>query len=89
MAFDLQKLSLITQQGAGLGNHWRYESSADAVAAINTAGYMDNASDRLTVGDVITVFDSAGAVATLLVASNAAGVVDLTDGVVVTATDSD
>lgn len=89
MAFDLQKLALLTQQGAGLGNHWRYESTADAIAAINTAGYMNDASDRLTVGDKITVFDSAGAVAELLVASNASGVVDLTDGVVTTATDSD
>ena len=48
MAFDLQKLSLITQNGGGFTNHWTYQSADDAIAAINTAGYMNNASDRLS-----------------------------------------
>lgn len=89
MAFDLQKLSLVTQQGAGLKNIWTYESADDAIADINTSGYFDDASDRLAVGDKIFVSDSAGVETIVYVASNASGVVDVTDGTTLAATDTD
>jgi hypothetical protein len=87
MAFDLQKLALQSQNGAGLANQWSYESSADAQAAIQDAGYFNDASDRLAVGDRIWVKDSAGVLYQCIVNSNTGGVVDTTDGVVLDATD--
>lgn len=67
----------------------KYYSADDAIAAINTAGYFNDLADLLSVGDVIIVRDSAGVVAQALVASNSGGVVDITDGAVIAATDSD
>lgn len=67
----------------------KYTSATDALAAINTAGYFNDIASDLSVGDVIKVKDSAGVVAEVLVASNSGGVVDVTDGVAITATDSD
>ena len=69
---------------------WGYVSSADAQADINTAGYFDDASDLLTVGDRITAIDSAASVDTYYVNSNSAGVVDVDNGVAIDGgTDSD
>ena len=75
---------------------WLYRT-ADAVATINTAGYFNNASNLLDIGDVIigiTVDDvdtptSVAASAIYLVLSNAAGVVDVSDGTALAVTDSD
>ena len=91
MAFDLQKLALLDQHSAVIPRNWAYVSADDAIAAINTANYFADASDRLLVGDRITVVDSTGAQAIMYVnaVDASAGTADVTDGLVITATDTD
>ena len=65
-------------------------TSADAIATVNTAGYFNDLSDTLAVGDIIFVHDSATpTMSIVMVASNAAGVVDVTDGTAIAMTDTD
>jgi len=65
-------------------------TSADAIATVNTSGYFDDLSDTLAVGDIIFVHDSATpTMSIVMVASNASGVVDVTDGTAISMTDSD
>ena len=65
-------------------------TSADAIATVNTAGYFNDLSDTLAVGDVIFVHDSATpTLSIVMVASNASGVVDVTDGTAIAMTDTD
>lgn len=88
MAYSLDGLQ---QVGPG-GNSprlWVY-SSADAIADVNTAAYFNNASDLLTVRDIIFVVDTATPTTHIVsVLSNAAGVVDVSDGLAITETDTD
>jgi hypothetical protein len=68
---------------------WTY-TSADAIATVNTAAYFNDASSLLKVGDIIYVYDSATPTMSIVfVLSNASGVVDVSDGLTVTATDTD
>jgi hypothetical protein len=68
---------------------WTY-TSADAIATVNTSGYFNDASSLLKVGDIIYVYDSATPTMSItFVVSNASGVVDVSDGLTVTATDTD
>ena len=65
-------------------------TSADAIATVNTALYFNDLSDTLAVGDIIFVHDSnTPTLSIVMVASNASGVVDVTDGTTVAMTDSD
>ncbi len=89
MAFVPGNLYKISANFSGM-KIWGYDAGADTIATVNTTGYFNNASNDLEVGDEIRVKSSSGTVYTkVLVASNAAGVVDVTDGDTVTATDSD
>lgn len=68
---------------------WSY-TSADAIATVNTAGYFNDASQLLAVGDVVFVYDSnTPTLSIVMVKSNASGVVDVSDGTTVAMTDSD
>ncbi len=70
---------------------WSY-TSTDASSAIRAAGYFNNVSDDVTVGDIIYSWASTGGTATAswhVVVSNASGVVDVGDAVTVAVTDSD
>jgi hypothetical protein len=68
---------------------WHY-TSADAIATVNTAGYFNDASEMMAVRDVIIVVDSNTPTTSLVsVLSNASGVVDVSDGLAITETDSD
>lgn len=88
MAFALSGLSQVGP-GATTPRLWIY-SSADAIADVNTAAYFNDASDLLTVRDVIIVVDTATPTTSLVsVLSNASGVVDVSNGLAVTETDSD
>jgi hypothetical protein len=65
-------------------------TSADAIATVNTSGYFNDLSDTLAVGDIIFVHDSATpTLSIVMVASNASGVVDVTDGTAISMTDTD
>lgn len=92
MAFD--KTGFTTYGAAKSGNApslYGY-STADTIADVNTEGYFNTLSDTLQVGDVILCRTSTGgtqALSWVYVASNASGVVDVTDGLTITATDSD
>jgi len=91
MAYSASGLNLIGGGGkAGAAPQvWAY-TSADAIATVNTAAYFNNASDLLKVRDVIFVVDSNTPTTHIVsVLSNASGVVDVSDGLAVTETDSD
>lgn len=67
-------------------------TTPDTQADINTAGYFNNVSKIVSVGDLIYVWAvNAGTQVAILtqVLSNASGVVDVADGTVLAATDSD
>ena len=67
-------------------------STTDAIADINTSGYFNSLANSLSVGDLIYCFSSTGgtpAAHLVWVISNSSGVVDVTNGQVITATDSD
>lgn len=88
MAFALSGLYQVGPGGAGV-RLWTY-SSADAIAAVNTAGYFNGASDLLQVRDIIFVVDTATPTTHMVnVLSNASGVVDVSDGTVIVETDTD
>ena len=67
-------------------------ATTDTIATVNTEGYFNDLSDTLAVGDTILVRSSTGGTQVLswvYVLTNASGVVDVTDGLTITATDSD
>ena len=85
MAFVDADFTLVNYSGNGF-HIWHYKSTADALNTIDTAGYFNNKSSEINVGDVIFVNASNGfGIATVV--SNASGVVDTGDIVSMT-TDS-
>ena len=67
-------------------------SSTDAQSVIRFLGYFNAVSSILKVGDIIFCYSATGGtpvMSTAYVVSNASGVVDITDGVTITATDTD
>ena len=88
MAFSRNGLNLVGPSGNN-PRMWRYSSSDDAIAAINTSGYFNPAATELSVNDRIWVVDSANVHTDVYVNSNSGGVVDVTDGLTLTATDTD
>ena len=72
-------------------NMWSYKTT-DAKTAVDGAGYFNAVSGDVSIGDLIYSFASTGGTATAshhVVLSNAAGVVDVGDGVTIAVTDSD
>lgn len=70
---------------------WTY-SSTDAQSTIRATGYFNSVASLLKVGDIIFCYSSTGGspvMSTAYVNSNTGTVVDITDGVTVTATDTD
>jgi|TARA_B110000238_G_scaffold172696_1_gene191320 hypothetical protein len=91
MAFALTGLNPIGGQSKKGSNSamWSY-TSADAIAAVNSAGYFNSASQLLAIGDVVFVYDNnTPTMSICIVLSNASGVVDVSDGTTVAQTDSD
>ena len=67
-------------------------ASADAQSVIRASGYFNAVASILKVGDLIFCFSATGGtpvMSTAYVNSNTGSVVDITDGVTVTATDTD
>ena len=70
---------------------WAY-TTTDAQTAVRAAGYFNDVSQDVSVGDLIYSWASSGGTATAshhVVVSNAAGVVDVGDAVVLAVTDTD
>jgi len=70
---------------------WSY-STTDAKTVVDGAGYFNDVSDDVSVGDIIYSWASSDGTATSswhVVVSNASGVVDVGDGNVMAVTDSD
>jgi hypothetical protein len=92
MAFSTTGWTVVTAAKRGNAPSVYAYKTTDAVATVNTAGYFNDLSDTLAVGDLIYCVTSTGttAVATLnYVLSNTAGVVDVNDGTVLANTDTD
>jgi hypothetical protein len=91
MAFDINSFKAITQYGQDTPDLFIY-SSPDALSVIRAAGYFNDRSVNLKVNDWLMVTSSTGGtpVSSLhIVNSNTGGVVDVTDGLVITSTDTD
>jgi len=70
---------------------WSY-TSTDAKTAIDAAGYFNDVSEDVSVGDLIYIYGDTDGTATFslhLVVFNAFGVVDIGDGTAISVTDSD
>lgn len=92
MAFSTTGFATIGASKAGNSPSVYSYATTDTIADVNTEGYFNTMSDTLSVGDMIIVRSSTGGtqvMSLVFVASNASGVVDVTDGLTVTATDSD
>ena len=92
MAFSTTGFATIGASKAGNAPSVYSYATTDTIADVNTAGYFNTISGTLSVGDMIIVRSSTGGtqvMSLVFVASNASGVVDVTDGLTVTATDSD
>ena len=90
MAFSANGWNVIGAAKKGNAPSMYTYTSADAIATVNTSGYFNDLSDTLAVGDVIFVHDSATPTMNIvMVASNASGVVDVTDGTAISMTDTD
>ena len=75
--------------GASNGDLWFY-TTTDAIAAVNSEGYFNSAANMLSVRDVIIVADTNTPTTSFVsVKSNTGTVVDVTDGLAITETDSD
>jgi hypothetical protein len=80
---------LIRLAGGSGFNLWGYQT-ADAIAAVNSANYFNNAANMLNVRDVILVMDSnVPTTSWVTVLSNNGTAVDVSDGTVIVETDSD
>lgn len=94
MALDINKLVLVSQHGVpSVPKLWIYYAGADTIATVNTANYFLDASRLLTIYDTIIVISGIGGTPALnLVYVNAVTVdtsIDVTDGLAITATDTD
>jgi hypothetical protein len=89
MAFTSASLTRLA--GASGVSLWHY-TTADAVADVNTAGYFNSAAGMMELNDVVLCVSSTGTtpvISQLYVNANSGTVVDVIDGVTITATDSD
>lgn len=92
MAYSATGFSTIAASKKGNSISLYAYTTADAIADVNTSGYFNALANTLAVGDVIFARTSTGTTQVLsivYVASNASGVVDVTDGLTITATDTD
>lgn len=90
MAFSSAGWNVIGAAKSGNAPSMYTYTSADAIEAVNTEGYFNTLSDTVAVGDIIFVHDSATpTMSIVMVASNSAGVVDVTDGTAIAMGDAD
>ena len=88
MAFNEDNLVPVSQDGTDVFDIFKY-STTDTIATVNTSGYFNDASDKLSVNDTIFVQSASNVMTIVYVNSNTGGVVDVTDGITIPATDGD
>lgn len=100
MAFTASQLFRVASFGAN-GLYVYIDKDNDGAATVDTTGYMNAVFEQLKVGDVILRLSASAFSATLntittvgtagwhVVVSNASGVVDLSDTLALTVTDTD
>ena len=89
MAYQSKNLSVLAY--ANGFTLWHY-TTTDLAAAVDTAGYFDDAADMLRVGDMVMAnvdTDGTPAAGIFLVNANASGTVDVADLTQVGGTDTD
>ena len=87
MAYSASGLSRLA--GSSNFNLWSYVTT-DAIAAVNSAGYFNDAANMLAVRDVIIVADTNTPTTHFVtVLSNTGTVVDVSDGTAIAETDGD
>ena len=89
MAYTASSLSRVA--GASGFSMWHY-STADTTATVNTSGYFNDAAGMIAVNDYMIIVSSTGGTPVVSHAycnSNTGSVVDIVNGVAITATDSD
>jgi len=89
MAYTASSLNRLA--GASGMSLWHY-STADTIATVNTAGYFNDAIGMIAKNDVIIAVTSTGGtpVVSLVYAKDvSSSAIDVTDGLTVTATDTD
>lgn len=67
-------------------------TTVDTIATVNTSGYFNDLSAVLAAGDLIYLLTSTGGTAVSVLAqvlTNVGGVVDIADGTILAATDTD
>ena len=92
MAFDKTNFTVYGASKAGSAASLYGYSTTDTIADANTEGYFNDLSNTLKVNDIIFITSSTGGtpVSTICkVLSNASGVVDISDGLTIPATDTD
>ena len=92
MAFSSTGFATVAASKAGNAPSMHTYATADAIGDVNTSGYFNSISSLLSIGDIVFCYTSTGgtpAMSIVYVNANASGVVDVTDGLTVTATDSD
>lgn len=91
MAYSHPALHRVGPTNSDVPTLWTYKT-ADTAADLNTAGYFNDAAADLTVGDLIYAVTSSGGTivaALYYVLSNDGSTVDVNDGTVLAATDTD
>lgn len=91
MAFTRDSLARIGSANSNAGGMWLYKT-ADTIATVNTADYFLAAINEIKLNDVIFVTSSTGGTPVVSIAycnGNDGSAIDVTDGLTVTATDSD
>ena len=88
MAYSAANLTQLAH-GGGF-KLWVYKTADDNIAAINSAGFFNDAANMLSVRDLIIVADTATPTTNFVtVLSNTGSVVDVSDGTAVAETDGD
>lgn len=93
MAFDITAFGpLGGQSSRGKAPQLFSYKSADTAATVNTAGYFNDVSSMVEVGDFILAYLDTGGTPQgylLTINANASGVVDVADGLALGVTDTD
>lgn len=97
MALNLANLAVVAQNGTDLPRIFIYKTT-DALADVNTLDYFKDVAKILRILDTIYIYSSTGGTpvvsisyvnAVTIPSPGVAGSVDITDGMVITATDTD